>query len=98
MVQLTSHFGAHGLLTILKINKMNRFENKGKNIFTNIMAIIILLFTLGGSIMFWVFIANGDVYYNWYPLIGHLVSSHGGLIAIIRWMYLRHMRVINRKK
>lgn len=58
-------------------------ENKERRLFDNMSSIYVLLFGLITSIVFWVFIAKGGVYGNWYPLVGHLVASHGSLIGII---------------
>lgn len=48
-----------------------------------IITIFMLLFGLATSILFWVFLFRGDVYEDIYPLVGHLVASHGLLIASI---------------
>jgi len=68
---------------------MERFENKGRKLFDNASSIYVLIFGLVTSIVFWVFIGRGDVYDNWYPLVGHLVASHGALIAIIFYEYMK---------
>ncbi len=44
-------------------------------------------FFLLGSLVFWFFIIRGGVYDSWYPIIGHLIASHGGLIATILYIY-----------
>jgi len=72
-----------GQLTILKLTTMVKFD---------ISSILIFIFSLFASIVFWVFIAKGDVYDNWYPLVGHLVASHGALIGIIYWEYLKNKK------
>lgn len=55
-----------------------------------ISSIIITLFSLFGIILFWYFIYEGDVYDNWYPLVGHFVASHGAFIGILLFEYLEH--------
>lgn len=40
-----------------------------------------LIFGIVTSVIFWYFIAQGNVYDNWYPLVGHLVASHGLVIG-----------------
>lgn len=62
---------------------MGRFERKGFNIFDRISSLFVFILGLIGSITFWVFIAQGDVFDSWYPLVGMLVASHGALIGII---------------
>jgi hypothetical protein len=83
-----------GIRIILKIStikkrKMGRFSNKNFKIFNNITSIFVFIFGLIGSIAFWVFLSRGDVYDNWYPLVGHFVSAHGSFIGIIFWEYMR---------
>mgnify|MGYP001331734273 CR=1 FL=1 len=68
---------------------MNRLENKGRRKFNIITSILTFILALGASVVFWVFIYRGDVYDSWYPLIGHFVASHGALIGIVIWEYLR---------
>lgn len=46
-----------------------------------IITTFMLLFGLVTSILFWVFLFRGDVYEDLYPLVGHLVASHGALIG-----------------
>jgi hypothetical protein len=53
------------------------------NLVTSILIFIISLFA---SILFWIFLSKG-VYDNWYPLVGHLVASHGALIGILLWYF-----------
>lgn len=60
------------------------------NIFNRITSLIIFIFTLIGSIVFWVFIARGDVFDNWYPLVGMFIASHGGLIGITLYEISHH--------
>lgn len=52
-----------------------------------ISSIFIFILSLIATIAFWYFIYT-DYYDNWYPLVGHLISAHGALIAIIFWEYL----------
>ena len=71
---------------------MGRFERKGFNIFDSITSVLVFIFALIASITFWVFIARGDVFDNWYPLVGMLVASHGALIGIIYYEYLKYKK------
>lgn len=48
-----------------------------------IITTFMLLFGLVTSILFWVFLLRGDVYEDIYPLVGHLVASHGALVGSI---------------
>jgi hypothetical protein len=58
-----------------------------KNLFNNTGSLITFLFSLFTVIMFWKFVADGDVFDNWYPLVGSFVASHGALIGIVLWQY-----------
>ena len=69
---------------------MGRFTRKGFNIFDRITSLFVFILGLVGSITFWVFISRGDVFDNWYPLVGMLVSSHGSLIGIIFYEIMHH--------
>ncbi len=57
--------------------------------FNRKISLCVFILALVASIVFWVFIAKGDVYDNWYPLVGHLVASHGPLFGVI---YLKYKR------
>lgn len=67
---------------------MGRFERKNFIIFDRLTSVLIFILSLAGIIAFWTFIARGDVYDNWYPLVGHCVSAHGAFIGIILYEYL----------
>lgn len=69
---------------------MGRFERKGFNIFDRVISLLIFIFGLIASITFWVFIAKGNVFEGWYPLVGMFVSSHGALIGIIIYEIMHH--------
>lgn len=56
---------------------MKKFNTK------NITTILIFLFSLSAVTSFWCFIIMGNIYDNWYPLVGHFVAAHGALIASI---------------
>ena len=58
-----------------------------KNLFNNIGSLLTFLFSLFAVIMFWKFVADGDVFDNWYPLVGSFVASHGALVGIVLWQY-----------
>ena len=53
------------------------------NPFDRITSIFVFIFSLIASITFWVFIARGDVFDHWYPLVGMFVASHGAFFGII---------------
>jgi glucan phosphoethanolaminetransferase (alkaline phosphatase superfamily) len=69
------------LLTIISTNIR-------RALFNWVTSIIVGVFSLIGIIAFWYFIYQGDVYDNWYPLVGHFVSAHGAFIGIVLWQYL----------
>lgn len=66
------------LLTIISTNIRRKVFNMATSIFTAIFAFIAI-------IAFWYFIYRGDVYDNWYPLLGHAIAAHGAFIGIILW-------------
>jgi len=63
--------------------------SKGFKIFDKITSIAVFLLSLAGIIAFWTFLSRGDVYDNWYPLVGHFVAAHGAFIGIILYEYLK---------
>ena len=70
---------------------------KGFNIFGKLSSLFVFLFSLSGIIAFWVFISRGDVYDNWYPLVGHFVAAHGAFIGIILYEYLNYKKLTFRE-
>lgn len=48
-----------------------------------IFTILLMFMGISSSILFWIFLFRGDVYEDIYPLVGHLVASHGLLVASI---------------
>lgn len=63
--------------------------SKGFKIFDKITSIFVFIFSLIAIIAFWIFVKRGDVYDNWYPLVGHFVAAHGAFIGIILYEYLK---------
>lgn len=61
-----------------------------QKIFDRITSVFVLLFSLFVIIVFWYFIYKGDVYDNWYPLVGHFVAAHGAFIGIIFYEWLNY--------
>lgn len=60
------------------------------NPFDRVTSLFVFIFSLIASITFWVFIARGDVFDHWYPLVGMLVASHGAFFGIILYEYLHY--------
>lgn len=63
------------------------------NKFNSATSLITFILALIATIAFWYFIYLGDVYDNWYPLIGHAISAHGALIGIVLWQYLQNKKI-----
>lgn len=57
---------------------------------SSVLTFILALFAVGA---FWKFIIDGDVFDNWYPLVGSFIAAHGALIGIILWQYLNVKKI-----
>jgi len=58
--------------------------------FNRVSSIIVFILGLIGSISFWVFIVQGDVFEDWYPLVSMFVSTHSALIGVIFYEIMRY--------
>lgn len=65
---------------------MGKFFKTWTSILTAILSFIAI-------IAFWVFLYKGDVYDNWYPLVGHFIASHFAFIGIIIWQSLENQGI-----
>lgn len=59
-----------------------------KETINNVSSILTFILAVCAVGAFWKFIADGDVFDNWYPLVGAFIASHGALIGILLWQYL----------
>lgn len=55
---------------------------------SNISSLLVFILALCAVVVFWKFVIEGDVFEDWYPLIGSFIASHGALIGITIWQYL----------
>lgn len=71
------------VLTVISFNLNRKLFNMGTTIFT-------ALFSFVAIVAFWYFIYRGDVYDNWYPLVGHFIAAHGAFFGVIIWQILEN--------